>query len=69
MCARRDAQGTKTSESTRKKTKRLEGLLLAALENGDRKVFEQLLIDLGQPAGSPEHDKSMAIFDSYQQKP
>ena len=59
-------RGRKTPRSLRRDAERLESLLLSALKRGDRELFQQILTDLGQPAGSPEREKSLKVFDDYQ---
>lgn len=59
-------RGKKTPDNLQRKRERLEALLLAALRNGDRKLFEETLIDLGQPVGSEQHKNSMKLFDDEQ---
>jgi hypothetical protein len=61
-------RGKKTADNLLRKRKRLESLLLTALQNGNRQEFAEILIDLGQPIGSDEHEKSMKLFDEYQSK-
>lgn len=59
------SRGEKTSRSLRQKEARLKALLMRALETGDRKLFEETLIDLGQAIDSEQHRASMKIFDDH----
>jgi len=40
--------------------------MLNAIRNGNRGLFQQVLIDLGQKPGSSEYEQSMKLFESYQ---
>jgi hypothetical protein len=50
----------------REKLRRLRSLMLNAIRNGNRGLFQQVLIDLGQKPGSSEYEQSMKLFESYQ---
>jgi hypothetical protein len=50
----------------REKLRRLRSLMLNAIRNGNRGLFQQVLIDLGQKPGSSEYAQSMKLFESYQ---
>jgi hypothetical protein len=40
--------------------------MLTAIRRGNRGLFQQTLIDLGQKPGSSEFDRSMKMFEDYQ---
>jgi hypothetical protein len=48
--------------------RRLKSLMLTALYKGNKGLFHQVLIDLGQKPGSSEYEKSMKIFEDYQRE-
>ncbi len=58
-------RGKKTASSLRRKEERVKAVLMTALEKGDRKLFAETLIDLGQAPDSPEHRDSLKLFDAY----
>jgi hypothetical protein len=60
------SRGAKTELNLARKTKRLENLLLSALESGNKTLFEQTLSELGQQPGTEAYRNSMKIFDQHQ---
>jgi len=62
-----DIRGRKSEDSAYKdRVGRLKKLMLQALQRGNRGLFEQVLIDLGQKRGSSEYEASLKAFDDYQ---
>ena len=61
-----DIRGRKSEDSAYKdRVGRLKKLMLQALQRGNRGLFEQVLIDLGQKRGSSEYEASLKAFDDY----
>jgi len=61
-----EVRGRKSEDSShRDKLQRLKKLMLQALQRGNRALFEQVLIDLGQKRGSSEYEASLKAFDDY----
>jgi hypothetical protein len=60
------SRGEKTPRGLRQKEERLKALLMRALEMANRELFEETLIELGQPIDSEQHRASMRIFDEYE---
>jgi hypothetical protein len=54
--------------SEKQKLRRLNSLMLNAIRRGNRGLFQQVLIDLGQKPGSSEFAQSMKMFDPYQRE-
>lgn len=52
----------------KEKLRRLKSLMLNALRKGNRGLFQQVLIDLGQKPGSSEFEQSMKMFETYQRE-
>jgi hypothetical protein len=62
-----EIRGRKAGDSAhRDKLQRLKKLMLQALQKGNRDLFKQVLIDLGQKRGSSEYEASLKAFDDYQ---
>ena len=62
-----EIRGRKSEDSAYKdRVGRLKKLMLQALQRGNRGLFEQVLIDLGQKRGSSEYEASLKAFDDYQ---
>jgi len=62
-------RGRRPKHSTEKeKLRRLRSLMLDALRKGNPRLFQQVLIDLGQKPGSSEYEKSMKMFETYQRE-
>ena len=62
-------RGRQPKHSTEKeKLRRLKSLMLNAIRQGNRGLFQQVLIDLGQKPGSSEYEKSMKMFETYQRE-
>jgi len=54
--------------SQREKLRRLKSLMLHALHKGNRVLFQQVLIDLGQKLNSSEYEASMKMYEDYQRE-
>jgi hypothetical protein len=54
--------------SEKEKFRCLKSMMLDALHKGNRGLFQQALIDLGQRPGSFEYESSMKIYDEYQRE-
>jgi hypothetical protein len=51
--------------SEKEKLHRSKAMMLIALRRGNRGLFQQVLIDLGQKPGSDEYEASMKKFEDY----
>jgi len=61
--------GRRSKHSTEKeKLRRLKSLMLNAIRGGNRGLFQQVLIDLGQKPGSSDYESSMKSYDEYQRE-
>jgi hypothetical protein len=52
--------------ASKERLRRLRILMLTAIRRGNRGLFQQTLIDLGQKPGSSEFERSMKMFEDYQ---
>jgi hypothetical protein len=52
--------------SEKEKRRRLKTMMLNSLRWGNKGLFQQVLIDLGQKPGSDEYEKWMKKYDEYQ---
>jgi hypothetical protein len=54
--------------SEKDKLRRLKSLMLSAIYKGNRGLFQQVLIELGQKPGSSEYETSMKMYEDYQRE-
>ena len=52
--------------SEKEKLQRAKGMMRIALHRGNRGLFQQVLIEIGQLPGSDEFEASMKRFEDYQ---
>jgi hypothetical protein len=62
-------RGRRPKHSAEKeKLRRLKSMMMTALHRGNRGLFQQVLIDLGQKPHSSEYDASMKMYEDYQRE-
>jgi hypothetical protein len=52
----------------KEKFRRLKSIMLTALRQGNRGLFQQVLIELGKKPGSSEYEESMKEYEKYQRE-
>ena len=52
----------------KERLRRLRSLMLNAIHRGNRGLFQQVLIELGQKPGSSEYENSMRKYEDYQRE-
>jgi len=54
--------------SEKERRQHLRSTMMIAIRRGNRNLFQQALIELGQKPGSSEYENSMKMYEAYQRE-